>query len=185
MPPVSSRTMIMSVPSTSSFLSGDESSSALIRCAPAAGWHTRPELCECRAVRARAAFRAARCRTRAGPRRPSASRRPPARDRWSPAAAACRSYESRCRRAGLRSAQADGEICSATLSRTFTASHVTSVPMPSPGRISRLICIMIPLWRTHSCVPRSHSCERLDRRFQPSGSMSACATRFAAAALHR
>ena len=29
MPPVSSRTMIMSVPSTSSFLSGEESSSAL------------------------------------------------------------------------------------------------------------------------------------------------------------
>ncbi len=50
---------------------------------------------------------------------------------------------------------------------------MAEVPAVIVARVANRGARTLQLWRTHSCVPRSHSCERLDPRpVQPSLSQS-------------
>ena len=109
--------------------------------APGAGWRRGPSPCAAAAARARASPRSRGRRTSARRPRRAAPRRPPAPSPSSRRSAARRARRRRSRRPGPPRPRTAGRGAP-NQAMTLRTSAITSGPMPSPGRISRVGAVM-------------------------------------------
>ena len=152
MSPVSSRTIMMSRPATTSGFSVDALGELRIQQRGPQVREQAERLADRRAAPAPAASRAAACRTAGRRRRPSAWRRRAARARACRAAADGRRRRSRRRRSAPSVGLDRRGLRRAARRAPRRASATISGPMPSPGRIA--------IFMRAATAPQSHGLRR-------------------------